>query len=80
MVVAIISLWIGQDIIRPIRQLHRSAIRIANGALDERIDLKSSDEIGQLAQAFNYMVERLNLLLAVQRSLSAMPPMNSVRH
>ena len=68
MVVAIVSLWIGQDITRPIRQLHRSAIRIADGALNERIDLNSSDEIGQLAQAFNYMVNRLNLLLAVQRS------------
>jgi signal transduction histidine kinase len=68
MLTAIISLWIGQGIVRPIRRLHGSALRIAGGALNERINVNSADEIGQLAQAFNYMVERLNLLLTAQRN------------
>jgi signal transduction histidine kinase len=68
MIVAIVSLWIGEGIARPIRQLHVSALRIANGALDEAIIVKSSDEIGQLGQAFNYMVARLNQLLTTQRN------------
>lgn len=65
---AAISLWVGQSLARPIQQLNASALRIANGALNERISVKSRDEIGQLGDAFNYMVERLNLLITAQRS------------
>ncbi len=63
-----VSLWLGQTITHPIRQLHASALRIANGALDERIIIKSKDEIGQLGEAFNYMATQVSYLLNTQRS------------
>ncbi len=63
-----VSTWLGQTITRPIRQLHASALRMANGALDERITVTSKDEIGQLGQAFNYMATQVNNLLQTQRS------------
>ncbi len=62
------SLWLGRALTRPIRQLHASALRIASGALEERVSIRSQDEIGQLADAFNFMVERVNALIEAQRS------------
>lgn len=46
-------------IIGPARRLTESAKRIGEGHLDERIDITTDDEIGQLAQEFNRMAERL---------------------
>jgi methyl-accepting chemotaxis protein len=40
---------------RPLLRLTRSAQRIADGNLDEKIDVTTDDEIGTLAEAFNRM-------------------------
>jgi adenylate cyclase len=52
-----------------VQTLQDGAILIGHGALEHRIDVKSKDEFGRLAQAFNEMSENLmkaqsNLLLA----------------
>ena len=51
--------FVAQRIARPVRQLAASATAIARGDLDQRIDAVTSDEIGQLAVAFNDMVGQL---------------------
>lgn len=66
--IVIASLWVGQTLTRPIRQLHMSALRITAGDHNERISMKREDEIGQLATAFNIMLDSLNALLIAQRS------------
>lgn len=66
--IVIASLWVGQTLTRPIRQLHIAAQRITAGNRDERIVIKREDEIGQLADAFNIMLDSLNALLIAQRS------------
>src|SRR5258708_437048 len=43
----------------PLRSLAQQAEQIGLGHLDQRIDLKRSDEIGALAGSFNHMAERL---------------------
>jgi two-component system OmpR family sensor kinase len=63
-----VALWFGRTLTRPIRELHASALRIAEGALDERVSVQSADEIGQLADAFNFMTGRINILLSAQRN------------
>ncbi|MEZ4357124.1 MAG: HAMP domain-containing sensor histidine kinase [Eubacteriales bacterium] len=40
---------------RPIRKLKKSAGRIAEGRYHERVDVKTKDEIGELATSFNHM-------------------------
>ncbi len=45
---------------KPVGQLAASARRIAAGKFDEKIPVRSKDEIGQLAQTFNTMAERLD--------------------
>lgn len=62
------SLWISTSISRPIQKLRNSALRMAEGAFDTRINVKSEDEVGQLAHAFNYMAEQIEKLLRTQRS------------
>lgn len=65
--VAVVSVILGlvygfnaaSIIIGPARRLTESAKRIGEGHLDERIDINTDDEIGQLAQEFNRMAERL---------------------
>jgi two-component system, OmpR family, sensor histidine kinase BaeS len=64
----IASLWLGEVLSRPIRALYASALRITGGALNERIEVRQQDEIGQLGQAFNDMVISLNALITAQRS------------
>lgn len=45
-------------IFHPIRQLHQGALRVAHGDFDYRVKLKTRDEMGELAAAFNEMTSR----------------------
>lgn len=62
------SLWISATISHPIQHLRNSALQIASGAFNARIDVNSQDEVGQLGSAFNYMAEQTEVLLKNQRS------------
>jgi PAS domain S-box-containing protein len=53
------SAFVAQRIARPVRQLWASATAVAGGDLNQKIDAVTSDEIGQLAVAFNDMVGQL---------------------
>lgn len=44
---------------RPIKKVAEAAMRVAGGDLDQKVAIKSRDEIGQLSESFNFMVERL---------------------
>jgi len=54
-----VSLWISSRITRPVKELSGGAREVANGRWDTRIDVRGSDEIGQLAIAFNDMTRTL---------------------
>jgi len=53
------SLWLARRMTRPIQALEASAARIGAGALAERIDLRTNDELESLAEAFNAMTGQL---------------------
>jgi len=44
-------------IIKPLAEINSVARRISNGDVDKRVYLKSNDEIGELAQTFNFMAD-----------------------
>ena len=44
----------------PLELLSEAAGSMAEGRLDQKIEVQSADEIGRLAQRFNYMAEQLN--------------------
>lgn len=57
--VVVVSLFMARSITRPIMQLTKVADRISRGALHERADIGSRDEVQQLSRAFNQMTEQL---------------------
>ena len=57
--VALISHLIGKNLTNPIKVLVDSTARVATGDLDEQCELKTHDEIGDLAAAFNQMTRDL---------------------
>ncbi|MDD5155904.1 MAG: PAS domain-containing protein [Candidatus Omnitrophica bacterium] len=53
------AIFISKRITRPIIKLNDATIKISKGDLDTRIEVKSEDEVGELAASFNQMVEDL---------------------
>jgi len=62
-VLLLLSFMLSAYISGPIREMTRSAVRIAEGDLSHRIPRKRGDEIGVLARQFDYMREKLKLTL-----------------
>ncbi|WP_138203381.1 sensor histidine kinase [Haloimpatiens lingqiaonensis] len=46
-------------IIKPLAQINCVARKISKGEVDKRVDIKSNDEIGELANSFNIMADSL---------------------
>jgi methyl-accepting chemotaxis protein len=51
----IISFILLKSIIQPIGQLKKAALKISQGDVDVKIDIQSSDELGELANSFRIM-------------------------
>ncbi len=59
LLVALIGAYLlFRSIVGPIQRLERSINRFGQGDLNSRVEIKSNDEIGHLATAFNAMAER----------------------
>jgi signal transduction histidine kinase len=56
---AIVGLWVSARVTRPVDRLAAAASKVAGGDWTARVEAHSSDEIGQLAQSFNYMTAQL---------------------
>lgn len=54
-VVLLIAAYLSKTITRPIEELTRGVMNVAEGKLDEKIDIVSQDELGQLVMGFNFM-------------------------
>lgn len=51
--------FLSRRLVVPIARLGEAALRIARRDLSGRVPVRSSDEVGQLSEAFNLMAERL---------------------
>ena len=69
LVAVLASLWFAARITRPVVSLAEAARRVAAGDLYAKVDVESSDELGELATAFNRMTE--DLLQQKERTLQA---------
>ena len=54
-----ISRVLAGEILKPIRSLLSTTQAITHGQLDERAEIATNDEIGELAESFNEMTDRL---------------------
>lgn len=59
-VAALVALIVSRSISSPIARLIGSVRSIAAGGIQQRVDVTSTDEIGQLGDEFNRMAERLH--------------------
>jgi signal transduction histidine kinase/DNA-binding response OmpR family regulator len=53
------SVFLAREMVRPIQALQAGAARLGAGALDERIAVRTGDELEALAQEFNQMAAQL---------------------
>ncbi len=58
-VVIVLATWFSRNLANPLGRLVRGAREVASGKLDQRLDVASGDEIGELAEAFNDMIHNL---------------------
>lgn len=63
-VMAIVGIAISETIAIPLRQLRDAALRVQQGDLNVNIPLRTRDETGTLAEAFNQMVKRTRDVLS----------------
>jgi nitrogen fixation/metabolism regulation signal transduction histidine kinase len=63
------SLWFAARVTRPVVSLAEAARRVAAGDLNAKVEVESSDELGELAASFNRMTE--DLMQQKERTLQA---------
>lgn len=63
-VTVVLGILAAQTIIRPIQEVTSKAVSLAEGNFDLEVKVKSPDEIGQLAQVFNYLTAQLRASLS----------------
>lgn len=72
---AILGILVARTITKPIKEMRRQAQTMARGDFSQKVNVYSTDEIGQLAVTFNDMNDRLKLSYAKiereQRKLSS---------
>ena len=71
MAAAGLAWWLARTITRPVQQLAEAAREIGAGKLDTPIEIKTRDEIGELAGAFVQMTENLQKTLVSRDDLLA---------
>jgi signal transduction histidine kinase len=73
--VGLLALVLGSifffHITAPVRDLTQAVEAIAAGDLSQRVKVRSSDELGRLAQAFNGMADKLDRAEALRRQMVA---------
>ena len=63
------SLLISRGIVAPLREMMAASQRIAEGRYEERVQVTSADELGQLAARFNQMAAQLEQVESMRRQL-----------
>ena len=59
------AVLLARRLVRPIESIQTAATKIGAGALDERIEIASNDELGALAEEFNRMAAQLQESYAI---------------
>jgi len=67
---AVIAVLVAAAVTRRIRRLRDAAERIAEGDLDARAEESGSDEIGELAESFNTMADRVKDVVESQKGFA----------
>jgi signal transduction histidine kinase len=84
-IVILLAYIFSRRISKPLKEINKTARIIAGGEFQKRLNIKSRDEIGELATSFNNMIEALGHLEEMRRAFIAnishelRTPMTSIR-
>ncbi len=71
-IILLLAFWRVHRITRPLKMLQEGAKKISHGQLDLRLDIKTGDELENLAGSFQKMAESLKQLEELRRDLISM--------
>jgi signal transduction histidine kinase len=71
LIASLLAYWLARSVTIPIQKLVQATIEIGSGKLNTNIEVKSKDEIGQLANAFSQMTKNLKKTLVSRDDLLA---------
>ena len=66
-----LGVWLSGEITRPIRTLRDAALQLAHGEFKTRVNVRSRNEVGVLADSFNVMGERIEKAIEEIREAAA---------
>src|SRR5215216_6587828 len=67
----LLGIFLSRTITRPIRELTRATHAVSEGDLSQQVPVRSQDEIGELAQAFNKMSTELSRSVNTRKQMTA---------
>ena len=70
-VALLLGALLARSLTRPLRELTSATIAVSRGELDQRIPVRSRDELGVLAQSFNKMSSELSRAETLRRQMTA---------
>jgi len=70
-IISFLLYYISRFITKPLELFKNSAIKISAGDLEERVQIKGNDEIGELGLAFNDMVANISKMIKSNKELTA---------
>jgi signal transduction histidine kinase len=67
----VLGLFLARSLTRPLRELTGATRALARGDLQQRVDVKTTDEIGELAESFNQMSADLARAQQARKQMTA---------
>jgi len=68
-VALLVSLFVSRSLVAPLKEMTRASRRMAEGHYNERVRSGRGDELGQLAESFNTLAEKLEQVETMRRRL-----------
>lgn len=67
----LLGIFLSRTLTRPIRELTRATHAVSEGDLSQQVPVRSKDELGELAQAFNKMSSELSRSVNTRKQMTA---------
>lgn len=70
-ITGLFTYYLSKRITAPLREMNRVALHIARGQFDQRVKIKTRDELGELGETINYMAQELDGLDQMRKDFVA---------